>query len=97
MHAGLEKDGKKAEKVARWEKIMEERRDPPVFKKWGSDDENNLQELKKMDIKFEDTAIGRLQNIKKRELHAIVGKMSKEEREEIRRKLNEADACDSST
>ena len=33
-----------------------------------------------MDIDFEDTAIGRLENVKKRELVATVGRLNEDER-----------------
>lgn len=53
-----------------WEKILEEKTDPPVFKKWGRGGEAKLKDLKKNEISFENTAIARLQETKKRELHA---------------------------
>lgn len=49
---------------------MEEKTDPPVFKKWGRGGEAKLKDLKKNEISFENTAIARLQETKKRELHA---------------------------
>ena len=44
-----------------------------------------------MDIEFEDTAIGRLENVKKRELIATIGRLNKDERNQFRRLLDDAD------
>ena len=47
-----------------------------------------------MDIDFEDTAIGRLENVKKRELIATIGRLNKDERNQFRRLLDDADGKD---
>lgn len=49
-----------------------------------------LAKLKKVVIEFEDTVIGRLENVKKRELVATVGRLNIDERNKFRRLLNDA-------
>ena len=78
------------EKQDTWKKILEEFREPPPST-WTANDEHELEELKKMDFKWADTAAGRLEQTKKMELHAAVGKMDRQERDELRRKLELAD------
>ena len=47
--------------------------------------------MKKMKVDMKDTALGRLEATKKRELAAAVPKMSQDERDQLRRKLDELD------
>jgi hypothetical protein len=54
-------------------------------------DEQRLLDLTTKPISMGDTSLGRLQTVKKMELHAAVNKMSKGEREELRNKMKVAD------
>ena len=67
---------------------------PPAYDKWTAAEEEHLQELKKMKVDMKDTALGRLEATKKRELAAAVPKMSQDERDQLRRKLDELDSVE---
>jgi hypothetical protein len=55
-------------------------------------DEAKLEELKAMNIDMSQTAVGRLKELKKREAFISVREMNKEEREKMRRSLDEIEA-----
>jgi len=54
---------------------------PPFFAPWTDADEKKLMEMKKKDIKLDDTALGRLINVRKREQEAAFWSSSCKERE----------------
>ena len=84
--------GKKAEKMAKWAKIVDEKATPPVHEKWTPENESKLEQLKKKDIKIGDTAYGRLVAGKKRELDAASAYYDKSERAGMRAKFDLMDA-----
>ena len=45
---------------------------PPPFEKWTDADEEALRSLKEKEIVMEDTAVGRLQAVRQRELEAVI-------------------------
>ena len=63
----------------------------PAYENWTDADEARLLHLTTQPIYIGDTALGRHQLVKKMELHAAVDSMSKEERDELREKMNAAD------
>ena len=83
---------KKAGMVARWATIWEGGLKPPFFEVWTDVDESKLEELKAMDIDMSQTALGRLKELKKREAFISVREMNEEEREKMRRSLDEIEA-----
>jgi hypothetical protein len=83
---------KKASMVARWATIWEGGQKPPFFEVWTDVDEAKLEELKAMNIDMSQTAVGRLKELKKREAFISVREMNKEEREKMRRSLDEIEA-----
>ena len=52
---------------------------------------NWLRALKKMEFDIKDTALGRMVKIEKRKMDAVIDQMDKEERDNLRRKLEELD------
>ena len=63
----------------------------PVYESWSDAEERRLIELMTKPIYIGDTALGRKRQVKKMELNATIGCMSKEERDELRKKLKTAD------
>ncbi len=57
--------GDKKKKLEKWNEVKD--RKPPFFAPWTDEDEDKLDQLKKKEIKFDDTALGRLVNVWKRE------------------------------
>jgi|EP01082_Thalassiosira_pseudonana_P008128 hypothetical protein len=80
---------KRSEALAKFEEI---RGTPaPAYGNWTDADERELLDLTTKPISIGDTALGRHRTVKKMELHAAIHTMSKEEREELRNKLNVAE------
>ncbi len=71
----------KKQKLAKWIELKVKK--PPFFAPWTDTDEAKLVEMKKKDIKLEDTALGRLRDVRKREQEAAFQSSSREEREKI--------------
>ncbi len=61
----------------------------PIFMKWSADDKKNLSKLTSEPITLADTALGRHQQIIKRQVNNLVTKMLREEREDLRRRWKE--------
>ena len=79
----------KSAKLAKWREICNG--PPPMYPVWSDDEENKLQELKKLRIDLSDTALGRYEAQKKIELEVAAEKLTKEERDNLRKKLDEFD------
>ena len=75
-------------KKAEWQQILDEKREPPAYEKWTADDEARLDELKKREIDIADTVLGRHRAVQKREMMASVATMSKEELDELQKKID---------
>ena len=58
----------KAEKVRAWKDIVDNNRQPPLFSRWTEDDERKLVEASEYMINIAHTALGRMQEMKKKEL-----------------------------
>ena len=80
---GLKKDAM-AEK---WKEILQSQKDAPICIKWSAKDELNLSQLTSRPITLADTALGRHQQVIKRQVSNVVTKMSRGEREDLRNKL----------
>ena len=61
---------------------------------WTEADEASLEHLKTSEIDMGDTALGRLEALKKRELKAAITTMTPEELEEIKLEIAEAENTD---
>ncbi len=59
------KTGNKHNKLVKWKEILQSNKHPHSFKIWSSEDEAHLNNLRKMDIKLEDTQLGGQATVKK--------------------------------
>jgi hypothetical protein len=64
--------------------------DPPTYLKWSDIDEAQLAELRKREIDISDTALGRHQDMKRRELEGSVHLYSEEQLLALETKITEA-------
>jgi hypothetical protein len=85
--SGMKKDAM-AEK---WKEILQSQKDAPICIKWSANDEANLSQLTSRPITLADTALGRHQQVIKRQVSNVVTKMSREERDDLRKKLEKMD------
>jgi hypothetical protein len=78
---------KKNSMIAKWEEIMDSKMAAPVCELWSDEYERRLMHLTSQPITMGDTASGRHQEVIKRQVSNVITKMSKEERRELKRKL----------
>ena len=83
------KGSKKVDKLQQWKDIVATGQQPPQFSWWMDDDEQKLAPLMSDEVDMVDTYYGREQALHERELEATMYCMSREKREEFRRKLDE--------
>ncbi len=57
--------GNKHEKLDKWKEILQSKKHPPSFEVWSSEDDANLNNLQKMEIKLEDTELGQQATVEK--------------------------------
>ncbi len=69
--------GDKKKKLERWNEMKD--RKPPFFAPWTDLDEDKLDKLRKKEIKFDDTAVGRLVDVWKWEHEAAFCSSSHDE------------------
>jgi hypothetical protein len=91
------KGSKKAEKLEQWKDIVAKGQQPPQFEQWTDNDEQKLAPLMSDEVDMADTYYGREQALHERELEATVYCMSREKREELRRKLDQIDMANAVT
>lgn len=84
----------KPKKVEKWVEILDKLLEPPVFEEWTDHDEALLEELKTKELEIGDTALGRLRDLKKRELIASVAVMSKDELDLLQKEINDCTGSD---
>ncbi len=75
----------KATKVQAWKDIVDNHRQPPFFSRWTEDDERKLAEACQTTVDIGHTALGRMEEMKKKELVLVAATMSNEEFEALRR------------
>jgi len=76
MHHVPKKDmGSKRDKLQMWMDIKATMKPPPIFSPWDEKDEAKLDDLRKMQIKLEDTALGRQTTIEQLKVNASIDKM----------------------
>ena len=85
---------KKDAMAAKWKEVLESQKDAPIFSKWSAADEINLAKLTSQPITLADTALGRHQQTIKRQVNNVITKMSQDERDKLRKKLNQMDEMD---
>jgi hypothetical protein len=78
----------KGEKVARWQQIMANMKQPPSFARWTDKDEAQLQAVMSDDVNFMDTQYGHHVALQERELEAMLEGLTQEKRDAIRRRLD---------
>ncbi len=90
---------KKADKLVQWQNIVASKKAPPLFARWTNDDEERMNGLttESISISIADTDYGRHTALKERELKAAVDSMSRDKRNELRRKLDECEMEDEAT
>jgi hypothetical protein len=80
---------KKDAMIEKWKEILESRQTAPACGGWSDEDEKRLNHLTSQPITIGDTALGRHHKVIKRQVSNIITKMSKEERSELKRKLEQ--------
>ncbi len=75
--------------------IKESMKMPPPYERWTDEDEQRLIALQSNRIGIEDTMFGHEVVLKKRELEAVAGHFSREERAALIRKFDAMDAAES--
>ena len=88
---------KKADKLVQWQNIVASEKAPPLFARWTNDDEERMNGLTTESISIADTHYGRHAALMERELEAAVDSMSRDKRNELRRKLDECEMEDEAT
>ena len=69
------------DKERKWDSIRQQQ--PPMFEQWTDDDENELKEACRPDLEIGDTALGRLEKKRKRDLVQTATKMTEDEWHEV--------------
>jgi hypothetical protein len=82
---------KKVVMVAKWKEILDCKKAAPACDDWSDKDERRLMHLTSQSITMGDTALGRHQEVIKRQISDVISKMSKEERSELKHKLESMD------
>jgi hypothetical protein len=88
---------KKADKLVQWQNIVASEKAPPLFARWTNDDEEMMNGLTTESIDIADTHYGRHATLMERELEAAVDSMSRDKRNELRRKLDKCEMKDEAT
>jgi hypothetical protein len=86
---------KKNDLVSKWKEVLESGADAPAMEGWSVEEEEELNKLTNQVVTIGDTALARHQSLIERQMGNIIKNMSKERRNELKRKLEEADADDS--
>jgi len=86
----------KEDKLQKWDDICRRGLQPPAAKKWTEDDENALKEASRTDLVIGDTALGQLQDKKRKEVIDTARKFTQEEWAELAAARNSS-ADDTST
>ena len=84
-------------KLVQWQNIVTSKKAPPLFTCWTNDDEERMNGLTTESISITDTHYGRHAALMERELEAAVDSMSRDKRNELRRKLDECEMEDEAT
>ena len=83
-------DMNKDKKLAAWLRIVGSRKSPPSFEKWTDEDEVRLEEAQSEIVDMAHTAIGHMEELKKKELVLAARAMSQEEFDKLVAARNEA-------
>lgn len=85
---------KKDQLATKWKEILDSKKESPNCSGWSASEETKLSELTSQPITMADTALGRHQAKIKKQLSSAVTKMSKEERDELKRKIDELEEAE---
>jgi hypothetical protein len=91
------KGSKKEDKLEQWKDIVAKGQQPPQFERWTDDDKQKLAPLMSDEVDMAETYYRREQALHERELEATVYCMSREKRDELRRKLDQIDMANAVT
>ena len=69
--------------MKKWKEIVESRKPPPTFDHWSAADEARFKEMLEFNISMGNTALGRQQEIMRRELFASIPSMTPAEKEKL--------------
>ena len=84
-YSAMEKDTM----VAKCKEILDNEQSAPSCEGWSEEDERRLQHLTSQPITIADTALDRHHKVVKKPVSNVIPKMSKEERSELKRKLEQ--------
>ena len=77
--------------MAQWKQVLDGQKEAPICSKWSATDEIKLATLTSQPITLADTALGRHQQTIKKQVTNVITKMSWNEREELRKRLEKMD------
>ncbi len=77
--------------AAKWKEVLNSQKEAPICSKWSATDEIKLATLTSQPITLADTALGRHQQIIKKQVTNVITNMLRNEREELRKKLEQMD------
>ena len=82
---------KKNELVGKWKDVLQSGADAPTMEGWSVEEEEELNKLTNQEVTMGDTALARHQYLIERQMGNIIKNMSKEKRDKLKQKLEEAD------
>ena len=82
---------KKNKLVGKWKNVLQSGADAPTMESWFVKEEEELNKLTNQEVTMGDTALARHQYLIERQMGNIIKNMSKEKRDELKRKLEESD------
>jgi hypothetical protein len=82
---------KKNELVEKWKVVLQSGVNAPVMEGWSVEEEEELNKLTNQKVTMGDTALARHQSLIERQMGNIIKNMSKEKRDELKRKLEDID------
>lgn len=68
------------ERTSKWRAIVASKKEAPSYQKWTDEEEQKLKNLHNVDVPMKDTAVGRLQALRRREAKLSLKTMTPEER-----------------
>ena len=77
----------KVQELTKWKNIRDSGQEPPSYAKWSALDDAKLKEMEEAPIQLCDTALGRFQQRKRKEMEESFMSAPKEEQQEMLKKL----------
>ena len=85
---------KKNELVEKWKEVLQSGANAPVMEGWSVEEEEELNKLTNQKVTIGDTALARHQCLIERQMGNIIKNMSKEKRDDLKRKLEKLEEAD---